>query len=43
LADRPKELTPRYHYGVEGGLLWVDIGQGLPEQRTEKEFEQRTL
>jgi hypothetical protein len=39
--DQPQELTPRYHYGVEGRLPWVDIGQG--EQRNEERYGQRAL
>jgi hypothetical protein len=38
--DRPQDLKPRYHYGVEGRLPWVDIGHGLPDQRTEERLDQ---
>jgi hypothetical protein len=38
--DHPQDLGPRYHYGVEGRLPWVDIGHSLPEQRTEERFDQ---
>jgi hypothetical protein len=38
--DRPQDLKPQYHYGVEGRLPWVDIGQGVPEQKTEERFDQ---
>jgi hypothetical protein len=28
--DRPQDVEPRYHYGVEGRLPWVDIGTVCP-------------
>ena len=38
--DRAQDLAPLHHYGIEGRLSWVDIGHGLPEQRTEERFDQ---
>ena len=34
VLDRPQDLVPSYHYGVEGRLPWVDIGAGLPAHST---------
>jgi hypothetical protein len=36
--DRPEDLPPTYHYGVEGRLPWIDIGQRLPAKSTEEQF-----
>lgn len=32
--DSPQAVTPTHHYGIEGRLVWADIGSSLPGKRT---------
>jgi hypothetical protein len=32
--DEPQSVTPTHHYGIEGRLAWMDIGNDLPGKRT---------
>jgi len=32
--DAPNAARPSVHYGVEGRLLWLELCDGMPEQRT---------
>lgn len=34
--DKPEQVTPNHHYGVEGRLPWADCGAGLPTRQTEE-------
>lgn len=36
--DRPEDIRPAGHYGVESRLDWADIGEGLPEEETKEKF-----
>ena len=36
--DRPEELIPAYHYGIEGRLPWIDCGAELPGKPTKQRF-----
>lgn len=36
--DRPDDAVPKYHYGSEGRLPWVDCGSSLPDHETEEQW-----
>jgi hypothetical protein len=36
--DRPEDLVPAYHYGVESRLPWIDCGSQLPGKATKERF-----
>lgn len=36
--DRPADILPSGHYGVESKLVWADIGRGLPEEETQEQL-----
>ncbi|MBW9118103.1 GFA family protein [Rhizobium cauense] len=36
--DRPQDVLPQGHYGVESRLKWIDCGRGLPEEETHEKF-----
>ncbi|ASY59147.1 MULTISPECIES: GFA family protein [Sinorhizobium] len=36
--DRPEELAPSGHYGIESRLAWDDSGRGLPGEETKQRF-----
>jgi len=36
--DRPADIFPSGHYGVESKLVWADIGGGLPEEETQEQL-----
>jgi hypothetical protein len=36
--DRPQDIRPAGHYGVESRLSWADIGGDLPEEETKEKF-----
>jgi hypothetical protein len=37
--DEADTAIPKYHYGVEGRLHWVDCGKGLPEHETKESWD----
>jgi hypothetical protein len=37
--DQADAAIPKYHYGVEGRLPWVDCGKGLPEHETKERWD----
>lgn len=34
--DDPERFPPRYHYGVDQRLSWVQLGADLPAYKTEE-------
>lgn len=36
--DRPGDVPPGHHYGIEGRLAWVDCGAALPSRRTKERW-----
>ena len=36
--DRPEDIRPAGHYGVESRVAWANIGVGLPEEQTKEKF-----
>ena len=36
--DRPQDMAPAYHYGVEGHLPWIDCASQLPRRATKERF-----
>lgn len=36
--DRPQDIRPAGHYGVESRISWAEIGPGLPEEETKEKF-----
>jgi hypothetical protein len=36
--DRPQDIAPAYHYGVEGQLPWIDCASQLPRHATKERF-----
>jgi len=34
--DRPQDITPAYHYGVESQLPWIDFR--VPREATKERF-----
>ena len=36
--DRPQDMAPAYHYGVEGQLPWIDCASQLPRKATKERF-----
>ncbi|MGH6947798.1 MAG: GFA family protein [Kiloniellales bacterium] len=37
--DRPEEVPPRIHWGIESRLPWLAFADGLPEKRTDEDPE----
>ena len=36
--DTPELVKPDHHYGIEGRLAWIDIGESLPGQESEERW-----
>jgi hypothetical protein len=36
--DRPEGVTPDHHYGIEGRIVWADIGHSLPGEETQEHW-----
>lgn len=36
--DRPQEVTPDHHYGIESRIAWADIGASFPGEATQERW-----